>query len=179
MWKLGDILIPVKINVDDIVIKNIESHELKDVLKCINQSSDNFKLLGRDTAFTCEDLRQRYLETLISSLEFFCGIYINNQVIGIIKGRIENKSSSELWILSMLLLEEYRGNGIGTRALKAFENYFHQNFSIEKYCVLIMEGNIRGQRFWNRNSYKLARITKSVIGFSEKDMIILEKKLNK
>ena len=172
---MGDNLIPVKISVNDIEIRNIEKSELNEVLLCVNESEDSFSVLGRTKPFTYNDIEQRYLETLISSLEFFCGVYLNGSIIGIIKGRIESKNCNELWILSFLLSGKYRGKGMGSNVLEAFENYFLHNYSIEKFCVLTYENNKRSHEFWKKNNYKLARITKTS-NEVELSMVIFEKK---
>jgi GNAT superfamily N-acetyltransferase len=171
----GDKVIPVKIHIDDnIIIRNIESDELNEVLKCVNESEENFGALGRTSIFTYEDIEQRYLETLISSLEFFCGIFICDKLVGIIKGRIENKNVSEMWILSFLISNEYRSKGIGSQMLKSFENYFLQNYSTEKFCILALESS-KSHRFWTANNYKFSRIT-NLTNDMDLNMMIFEKK---
>jgi RimJ/RimL family protein N-acetyltransferase len=108
----------------------------------------------------------------VNSLEFFCGIYREGKIIGIIKGRIETKNTSELCVLSFILMEEYRGKGLGTRLLTNFESYFSENFSIDKFCALIMEDNKGAEKFWIRNGYKIARVTR---GIGVNAMVVLEK----
>lgn len=176
--KLGDIVIPINICSDNITIKNVEINELNRVLECINESADNYKALGRDQPMNYFEIEQRYLETLMNSLEFFCGIYLNDKIIGIIKGRVENKNEreSELWILSYLFLKEYRKIGNGTKILKVFEEYFLNNYSINKFCILIMNSNEMGQNFWIKNDYAVARVTKLTGNSNFSEMIILEKK---
>ena len=143
----------------------------------MNESRDNLKSLGRDEEFTFEDIKQRYLETLISSLEFFCGIYYNSRIIGIIKGRIENKLKKELFIQSFILLSDFRMQGIGSRTLREFERYFYDSFYIDRYCALVMNKNSNGQKFWSRNNYHLARITQSTNEIADEGIMILEKSL--
>lgn len=169
-------MIPINICNNDIIIKNIEANELKQVLECVNESADNYKALGRDKPMTCDEIEQRYLESLMNSLEFFCGIYLNNKIIGIIKGRIENKNDRELWLLSYLFLEKYRKMGNGTKVLKIFEEYFLDNYSINKFCILIMENNENAQSFWAKNGYLLTRVTKLAEKNNFSEMVILEKK---
>jgi ribosomal protein S18 acetylase RimI-like enzyme len=165
-------LLPIKIDFEDMIIKNIESKDFGEVCKCVNQSKESLRALGREDIFSINEIEQRYLETLVNSLEFFCGIYIDGKVIGIIKGRIETKNMNELCVLSFILMEEYRGMGQGTRLLANFENYFSCNFSIDRFCALIMENNKGAEKFWARNGYKIARVTRGV-GLNA--MVVLEK----
>lgn len=172
-------MIPVNISIDDITIKNIEINELMNILNCINESQSNCIALGRDDLMNYHEIEERYLESLMNSLEFFCGIYLNNKLIGLIKGRIENKIEKELWILSYLFLKEYREKGNGTKVLKNFEKHFHFNYCINKFCILIMENNEQGQKFWTKNGYTVTRITKAIGIKNKSEMVILEKKLVK
>ena len=168
-------MIPVNIKKDNLLIRNIEAHDLKLVLDCINEAEENFKTLGRDILLDYYELEQRYLESLMNSLEYFCGIFIEEKLIGIIKGRIENRVEEELWILSYLLLHEYRNKGIGTKVLKAIEEYFHLNYSIDKYCILILDSNKKGLKFWMDNHYLISRKTNSLGLDNGSKMIILDK----
>lgn len=153
------ILIPVNIVKGNYIIRNIESSELDKVLLCINENEENYLSLGMKKQLTIDDLRQRYLETLTNSLEYFCGIFYEDMIIGIIKGRIENKDLKELWIMSYLIIRKFRGKGIGADIIKYFEDYFSYYYSVDKYCVLVIEDDISDHNFWTNNKYKLTRIT--------------------
>jgi hypothetical protein len=172
-------VIPVYISMGDIIVKNIEANELEAVLTCVNESEDNYMALGRDIQMDYTEIEERYLESLMNSLEIFCGVYLNNKQIGIIKGRIENKSEKELWILSYLFLKEHREKGIGKKVLHAFEEHFLFNYSINKFCILIMENNSEGQKFWANSGYQISRITKAIGFNSLSEMVILEKRIGK
>lgn len=168
-------MIPVNISFENYEIKNIKFDELYDVLYCINQSNDNMKALGRSSPLSIEDIKQRYIETLTNSMEFFCGIFCDHILIGIIKGRIEVKSLNELWLLSLILIEEHRKKGLGSKILKYVEEYFESSYSVEKLCAVIMEDNEYGQRFWKKNDYILNRITRGN-NSNVPGIVIMEKK---
>jgi RimJ/RimL family protein N-acetyltransferase len=168
-------MIPVNVKKENFIIRNIEASDLKAVLNCINEAEENFKTLGRDISLDYYELEQRYLESLMNSLEYFCGIYFEEKLIGIVKGRIENRAEEELWILSYLLLQEYRNKGIGTKILKGIEEYFHLNYSIDKYCILILDSNKKGLKFWMNNNYLISRKTNSLGLENGSEMIILDK----
>jgi hypothetical protein len=176
---MGDNMIPVRISINNISINNISPEEFNTVLSCINESDDNYRVLGRNDPMTYDEIEQRYIESLMNSLEFFCGIYMKNNLIGIIKGRIESKCEKELWILSYLFFNQYRNQGNGSEILSYFENYFFDNYNINKFCVLIIENNDLGKKFWNKNGYKVARITKANKFNTISEMMILEKIIGK
>jgi ribosomal protein S18 acetylase RimI-like enzyme len=168
-------MIPINIVKNNITIKNIEANELLFVLSCINETEDNFIALGREAMMSSKEIEQRYLESLINSLEYFCGIYENTKLIGIIKGRIENRSEKELWILSYIFNKEFRGKEYGTKILVYIEEYFEKEYSMNKFCVLIMEDNMRGLNFWSKNGYNITRITKATNMKNNSEMVILQK----
>lgn len=168
-------MIPVNISFENYKIRNIKFSELEEVVECINQNEDNIKALGRTEAFSIEDIKQRYIETLVNSMEFFCGIYYCDRLIGILKGRIEIKTAKELWILSLLLLEEYRKNGLGTKILYYFQKHFEERYAIDKIWAVMIEGNEWGQRFWFNNNFTINRITRSSKE-KEPGIVVMEKK---
>lgn len=168
---------PIHINDEDIAIRNIDTTDLADVLKCVNQSTDSVKAMGRASLFSLEEIQQRYLETLINSLEFFCCIEYKGNKVGILKGRYENKQCRELCILSLILIEQYRGVGLGTKILTLVENYFTKLLNVNKFNALIMESNTKVFSFWEKNNYKLARVTKTHRDEQNSGMIIYEKSI--
>lgn len=166
---------PVNIINGDITIRNIEKEDLKEVLRCVNQSNESFNSMGRNSLFTKEEIHQRYLETLINSMEFFCCIEYKSIQIGILKGRLESKNPNALCIMSLILLEEYRGLGLGSKILEYAEDYFSNYISVNKFYALIMENNSRAIHFWTKNNYKIARVTMGVEEIGSPGMIILDK----
>lgn len=166
---------PVNIINEDITIRNIEKEDLTDVLVCVNQSDESVVAMGRASLFTIEEIHQRYIETLINSMEFFCCIEYKGKAIGILKGRLESKNPNELCLTSLILLEEYRGLGLGSKILNSVEEYFSNNFCVDKFYALIMENNIRARQFWINNNYKIARVTMGLEEIGSPGMIILNK----
>ena len=166
---------PVNIINGDIAIRNIEKEDLSNVLRCVNQSDESVVAMGRASIFSIEEIHQRYLETLINSMEFFCCIEYKEIGIGILKGRLESKNQNELCLTSLILLEEYRGLGLGTKILESVEEYFSSKFFVKKFYALIMENNNRAQQFWINNNYKIVRVTMGVEEIGSPGMIILNK----
>jgi ribosomal protein S18 acetylase RimI-like enzyme len=167
-------MIPVKIMNGSIAIINIEHSGLDSVLKCVNESAESCLAMGRNSRFTYKDVEERYMETLLSSLEFFCGIYIDGEFAGIIKGRLENKNRVELWILSFILMEKYRNKGIGTKVVESLENYFSTGCNTSDYYVIATQANRRGRDFWVSRGYNIARIAKNIYE-NQRGTIIYEK----
>lgn len=166
---------PVNIMNGDIAIRNIEKEDLLEALKCVNQSNESVVAMGRTSIFTIEEIQQRYLEALINSMEFFCCIEYKGIIIGILKGRLESKNPNILCLTSLILLEEYRGLGLGSKILNNVEEYFSRNFCVDKFYSLIMENNKRARQFWINNNYKIARVTMGLEEIGSPGMIILDK----
>jgi len=155
-------MIPVKIINGEITITNIEHGSLQSVLKCINESYESRLAMGRESELSYKDVEERYMETLLSTLEFFCGIYIEDEFAGIIKGRLENKNKVELWILSFILMEKYRNKGIGTRVVEYLEDYFSASYNVSDYYVIVTQANKQGRDFWVSRGYSVVRVAKDI-----------------
>ncbi|MEG0371259.1 MAG: GNAT family N-acetyltransferase [Clostridium sp.] len=169
-------MIPVNIKLGDIIVRDISYEELPEIHSLLNESDETKLLLGKKESFQFEEVRERFLESLSSVLDFFLGIYFRGEIIGIIKGRFENKSSTEIWILTFLLGESYRKKGIGSCTLDGVEKWFSEYYSIGKFCVLAYEDNNKAMKFWKKNNYRLLRKT-NIKHPSEKGIVvILEKK---
>ena len=169
-------MLPIDFNINGYNVKNIESNDLKKVLYCVNNSNDNDGLLGEYETFTIEDIELRYAETLINSLEFFCGIFYNCNIVGIMKGRIETKGiSGEVWLISYFLLNQYRRKGIESQILNEFEAYAREKFNINNFNVIVMQRNQKVQDFWIKNGYKIKRITRGNICNDKMEISIYEK----
>ena len=155
-------MIPVKIEQDNITISNIEHCNIDSIIKCVNETGESFQAMGREKQFTYKDVEERYMETLLSSLEFFCGIYVEGEFAGIIKGRLENKSRVELWVLSFILMERYRNQGIGARVVECLEKYFSTGCDVRDFYVIVTQENKKGRDFWTSRGYSVARIARNI-----------------
>lgn len=168
-------MIPVKIVNEDITITNIEHGRLYSVIECVNESFESRLAMGRESELSYRDVEERYMETLLSPLEFFCGIYVEEKFTGIIKGRLENKNRVELWMLSFILMEKYRNKGIGTRVIEYLEDYFFKSFNVSDYYVIVTQANKSGRDFWVSRGYSMARVAKDIYE-NQQGTIIYEKR---
>lgn len=170
------ILIPVNIKIGSITIRDISYKELPEIHMLLNESHETKVLLGKKEKFQFEEVKERYLESLSSISDFFLGIYLDEKIIGIIKGRFENRSCTEVWFLTYVLGEKHRGNGIGSNVLKELEKWFGEFYSIYTFCIFAYEDNARSLNFWNKNNYKILRKTKIKHEANSGSVIILEKR---
>ncbi|MEF9934603.1 MAG: GNAT family N-acetyltransferase [Clostridium sp.] len=166
----------MNIKLGDIVVKDIIYEDLPKIHSLLNESDDTKSLLGKKESLQFDEVKERFLESLSSVSDFFLGIYKENNIIGIIKGRFENKSNTELWILTYLLGESYREKGIGTDTLKEVEKWFDENYSVHRFCVFAYEDRNRAINFWNKNGYQFLRKTKIKHPINSGAVVILEKR---
>lgn len=169
-------LIPINIKVEDITIKDIDYEELSQIQALLNESKDMKELLGKKERFQLEEIKERYLESLSSISDFFLGVYLENKMIGIIKGRFENRSYTEVWFLTYVLGEKYRDSGRGSLILKELETWFETFYSIGAFYVFAYENNKRAMNFWSKNKYILLRKTKIKHQSQLGSVVILEKR---
>ncbi len=169
-------LIPINIVIGNIIIKDINYEELSQIHILLNESNETSDILGKEDNFELDEIKERFLESLSSVSDFFLGIYLNENIIGIIKGRFENRSCTEVWFLTYMLSKDYRGRGVGSKILNNLENWFKDNYCICKFCVLSYEESTKSINFWNKNGYEFLRKTKIKHSVKSGAVIILEKK---
>ncbi|KMT21531.1 GNAT family N-acetyltransferase [Clostridium cylindrosporum] len=168
-------LIPVNIIIGEITVRDIIYEELPQIHRLLNESDETKALLGKKESFQFEEIKERYLESLSSVSDFFLGVYLKEEIIGILKGRFENRSCTEVWFLTYVLSERYRKRGFGSKILSGVEEWFGEYYSIYRFCVLAYEDNSNAMEFWNKNNYKLLRRTNIKHPSKTGAVVILEK----
>lgn len=164
----------IHINLEDITISSIEREDIIKIQKWINYQNcnyiDNTKPLG------LKEFYERFLEYYVSEGEFFLKINKKDEIIGILKGRIEFKNPSEVWLWYFLLDTDYRGQGIGSRIIHSVEDYFTNGFGIYNFYTGVCEKDTRILKFWVENRYKLVRVSKDFFNIGEQnvDMLVLK-----
>jgi GNAT superfamily N-acetyltransferase len=165
----------INIDIDDVNISSIEKEDIVSLQQWINFQNYNFK--DKEKPLGLREFYERFLEYYVSEGEFFLKINKGAMLIGVLKGRIEFKSSNEVWFWYFLLDNECRGKGIGSSIIKAVQNHFYQGFGINDFYTGVCEQDTKVLRFWRKNNYKLIRVSKGFFNVNEedKDMLILKK----
>lgn len=159
----------------DITVRDIGFEELSKLQTLLNESKDMKMLLGKNEKFQFEEIKERYLESLSSISDFFLGVYLKEEIIGIIKGRFENRSYTEVWFLTYVLGEKYRNIGIGSGVLRNLEIWFKKFYSVGAFYVFAYEDNKRAMNFWSKNKYDFVRRTKISYQVHLGPVVILKK----
>lgn len=169
--------------VDNLIFKDITKEDLNDVLDLYNQNELNIYATGIDRRMSLEDINEKYLEVLVSSHEFFTGIFINEdsglKLAGVIKGRIDYEKSDEAWISSVLIDNRYQRLGIGTKAVDALMHTMNSSYDVKTFYIGLIDGNDIGKNFWQRLGFKYLRTIEQYIKLKNMaaDFIIMEKRL--
>lgn len=166
-------MLRLNIRNDQIHFIDIKPQMLPQVLKWYN-NVDEFKYAtGIDKPIDLGSMIQKYEEVAICSSEFFVGIHDNERqdMIGILKGRVRGGKIPVVWISSIVIDPELQRKGYGSQALHMLLAYLKQTGHIKGAYIAVVEDNIGGMRFWNRNGFQFVRKI-------EKHMTIDNKKQN-
>lgn len=174
-------MLSLLIDDNDIIIKDIGRSQINKMMEWFSGSDvDKYKYaMGIDKPVTVDDLYEKYLEVLINAHEFFLAITMNGEFIGFIKGRADYKREGEIWIMSLLIDASYQNRGIGTRVLGLIMREFKEKFGIRKFYSCLVNDNLSGKAFWERNKFYECRSTKDYFTIDNKsyDLIIMYREI--
>ncbi|CDF58133.1 GNAT family N-acetyltransferase [Thermobrachium celere] len=144
-------MIPVNIIKDDLTIRSITKNDLDNIYRLI-QDLNHYEQLVKQEELNYEYIKSRYIETLANSMEYFCIILKNDNIIGFLKGRLEIKNKLESWLMALYMKNEfnrYKGDVLGI-----FEEYLANLYRVNTFNVVINEDN---SEFWIENGYLFNR----------------------
>lgn len=165
-------MLEVELRFDDIDISNIKKRNLPKIQRWMILQ-DQF--VNDETDL--QELEERFLESYISECEFFLKINKKNELIGIIKGRIEFKNPNEVWIWSFYIDDEHRITNLNNEIIEKLLNYFSEGYGIDVFCSRIIKNDEESLRFWNKIGFKTVRMVKDFYSINGKhmDMLIMKK----
>lgn len=161
----------INVNVEDIRISSIERQDIVKIQKWINYQNHTYE--HEREPLGLKEFYERFLEYYVSENEFFLKITKEDNLIGILKGRIEFKNLNEVWIWYFIIDNKYRRAGYGSRIIKAVESYFWSSFGINNFYTGVCEKDSEALRFWNRNQFKLVRVSKEYFNINGRDLDML------
>jgi RimJ/RimL family protein N-acetyltransferase len=167
----------VHLDLNDLNISSVEKEDIISIQKWINDqnygSNDIEKQLG------LREFYERFLEYYVSEGEFFLKITKDNNLIGVLKGRIEFKNPTEVWLWYFLIDKDYRGRGIGSEIINSVKEYFNDGFGIDNFYTGVCAEDTDVLRFWKKNGFNLIRVSKGFFSVDEKDrdMMIMKNTL--
>lgn len=169
---------------DNLIFRDIAKEDLQDVLDLYNQNETNIYATGIDRRMSLEDINEKYLEVLVNSHEFFIGIFLDNaagqQLVGVIKGRIDYENSDEAWISSILIDNRHQRAGIGTRSVQALIDMLNKSYDVKRFFIGIIGGNEVGRLFWQKLEFSYFRTIEQYIQLKNlaADFIIMKREID-
>lgn len=136
-------------------IKEIDTSDVDSILQVYKQCEDFLSLGPIPTAS-----KQMVLGDLDLSKEeggVFCGIYIDDKMIGIVDFVLDNfEEKPNAAFISLLMISSCnRRKGIGKKVVKAVENEILKNSSIEAILSGVQVNNQPAIDFWVKMGYKI------------------------
>lgn len=172
-------MLTLNIEIEGFFFRDIKKDELDFVLELYNETDDSMFATGRDKQLSIEDMEEKYLEVLINSHEFFTGIFSkdNDELVGVIKGRIDYDNSEEAWISSFLIKKDFRNAGIGNKSINAFITFMGKTYDVKKVFTGVISKNNKGIDFWTNAGFQHIRTIKEYINLNSghEDLAIFKK----
>lgn len=175
-------MLSINLDVEDFLFKDISKEELDLVLNLYNESYDSMFATGKDKDLSFDDIKEKYLEVLINSHEYFSGIHLKNkkEMIGVIKGRIDYDDDEKFWISSFLIGKKYRNEGFGKKCIDAIITYMRETYDVKTAIVGVISTNTSGVSFWKNIGFNYSRTINQFINLNNKlvDFIIMKKNIS-
>lgn len=166
-------MLSLNIHSSIVSLRDIKYENLPQILNWYNNTDDFSYATGIDHTMTLDELKRKYAEVAISSNEFFNGIYKrdNGLMIGILKGRLNHETTCNLWINSIAIDPAFQSMGYGSGALDLILDHMKLNHEVKKAYITVIDGNLKGKCFWEKNGFFVLRII-------EKHLLLREKYQN-
>lgn len=172
-------MLDINLTIDNMAILSIQKEDISYLDEYLK---DEFMLHNEEAEIN--NIYEKFLEYYISENEFFLKIndIQTNEILGIIKGRVEFKNPHEAWIWSIFLDQSIRSKGIGSIILKKLSIYLQAEYGVrEFYTRIVKEGSNYKLNFWTKNGYEILRISKEFYNINDKktNMFILKKSIGR
>ena len=107
----------------------------------------------------------------------FLKFYVDSELIGIIKGRIEFKNPNEVWIMCYLIEFKLYDADISTTIINEFLKHLYKNYGIRNFYTFVSADNHEMLKLWKNNNFEISRVTSNFleIDSEDKDILILKK----
>lgn len=176
-------MLTLNLEIEDFILRDIKKDELNLVLKLYNESEESMFATGIDRRLSIEDIKEKYLEVLINSHEFFAGIFMkeDSEMIGIIKGRLDYENSENFWISSFLIGRNHRSEGIGKKCINSLITFISKTYDIKRIFTGVISSNTNGVMFWQNMGFSYCRTIEQFISINSmfEDYIIMKRVVEK
>ena len=161
---------------DGIAISSINKEDAFSISQWIEREKNYLKESSSINSIEFDEFMKRFIEYYITDNEIFLKLQKEDEIIGVLKGRVEGK---ELIFWFFMLGYEYRGRGLGKEIINIIIEHFCNDKGIKSFSAAVSSGNEQALRFWKNNDFEAVRITKNFFEDvkDDKDLIIFKKML--
>ncbi|MBI6871661.1 GNAT family N-acetyltransferase [Clostridium aciditolerans] len=165
-------MLDVELRFNDINISNIKKSDLPQIQTWMKLQK---QFVHDETDL--EELKERFLESYISECEFFLKINREQELLGIIKGRLEFKNPNEAWIWYFYIDDKYRTANLNNKIMEELLNYFLCEYDVDIFCTRIIKNDRESLEFWKNIGFKSVRMVKDFYSINGKymDMLIMKR----
>lgn len=167
----------IDIKFDDIRIMSVEKEDVVAIEGWIN----NQQILNADAGgqYGIKEFYERYLEYYLSEGEYFLKVLCEDNLIGVIKGRIEFKNPNEVWIMCYLLEFRLYAEDISSTIINKFLKHLYENYGIRDFYTFVSLNNHDMLKLWKNNDFEVSRVTSNFLRIDShnSDILILKKTL--
>ena len=162
---------------DDVSILSVDKEDITQIEGWINSQQVFNSEAGKN--YVIKDFYERYLEYYVSEGEYFLKILCGDELIGIIKGRIEFKNPNEVLIMCYLLEYRLYEDDISTKIINEFLKHLYKNYGIYNFYTFVSSKNHDMLKLWKKNNFEISRVTSNFleIDSEDTDILILKKNL--
>jgi ribosomal protein S18 acetylase RimI-like enzyme len=170
--KRGETMLDIEMKFNNIIVSNVEKKDLPQIHEWMELEG---KFVYEES--NLNELNERFLESYISEGEFFLKINNNNELIGIIKGRLEFKNPNEAWIWFFYINDKYRVTSLSNNIINALISQFYQKYGIDIFFTRVIKNDSENIRFWRNMGFNIIRIVKDFYNINDEyiDMLIMKK----
>lgn len=161
----------------DISISSIVKEDIVIVQKWIEKQNHYLDESLYVSSLDLNEFIKRFIEYYVCEDEIFLKILKDDNIIGVIKGRLEKKKHKELFIWFFIIDSEFRNKGIGKRVLSILEDYFSEFVGVNVLSAGVCSSNLKAIKFWEENNFKQVRVTKNFFENINKDLIVYKRLL--
>lgn len=165
----------IDFNFEDFTVSSLKNKDIKTVEGWL--LSQNEKGGFSENKINLSEVKERYIESLISESEFFLKIVQKDKIIGIIKGRLEFKPLNEVWIWYFIIEKDLRHEHLGSKVLENLTAYFNSELGKYSFFSVVEADNPPAKKFWKSNGFNVIRVAEDYFDYGGNfvDMLIYKK----
>ncbi|MHC1683526.1 MAG: GNAT family N-acetyltransferase [Clostridiaceae bacterium] len=144
---------------------------LKRWITKINKINHNVENIETD------EIYERYLEYIVSEGEIFLKVSSNNEIVGVLKGRIEFGELNKVWLSTVIM--DLKEEDVKIDIINGFLISLGKEFGVNAFLISITSNDKENLKFWKRLGFTLSRISKNYYEINGKvlDMLVLKRNL--